>query len=447
MGGFTAKTHSLKNIAMIELSTMLVLLLLSGFFSGSETALTTLSMARVEAFVKEGRSGARALQELKTNTNRMLISILIGNNLVNIGASAMATVLATEIFGRLGPGLAVGVLTLVVLVFGEITPKTFAARYSGRISLLVAFPLLIFTRVSLPLVWILEKLTLYLQSLTKVATDPTVTESELISMAEYGAEEGTIERDDQEMIERIFAFNNLRAKDVMIPIHKVFTLDGNLTIGGALPQIAAHPYTRIPLHSGDSNTFKRVIYLRDVLKEVVKGHKKKLLKKVSHESPLFVPLNQPLEPLFSTLRGDERRLVMVVDEFGAAQGMFTLEDMLEELVGEIHDEIDKQHQIYEVRKGELIVKGTEELRTIEEHLSVYLSGKSTDTVNRWILDHVEHIPNSGEQFIIDGLEVLIKKASSRRIRKVCLTCPTQRERNEKEFAKTSVESELESTAS
>ncbi|MCP4408102.1 MAG: DUF21 domain-containing protein, partial [Gammaproteobacteria bacterium] len=258
-------------------------------------------------------------------------------------------------FGRLGPGLAVGVLTLVVLVFGEITPKTFAARYAGRISLLVALPLLIFTRLALPLVWILEKLTVYLQSWTKAATDPTVTESELISMAEFGAVEGTIERNDQEMIERIFAFNDLRAKDVMTPIHQVFTLDGNLTIGEALSEIAAHPYARIPLRSGDSNKFKGVIYLRDVLKEVVKGHKKKPLKKVSHESPMFVPLNQPIEQLFSTLRDDERRLVMVVDEFGVAQGMFTLEDMLEELVGEIHDEIDKRHQVHEVRQGELVV--------------------------------------------------------------------------------------------
>jgi Mg2+/Co2+ transporter CorB len=161
---------------------------------------------------------------------------------------------------------------------------------------------------------------------------------------------------------------------------------------------------------------------------------------------MFVPPNQPLEHLFSALRDDERRLVMVVDEFGVAQGMFTLEDMLEELVGEIHDEIDKRHQVHEVRQGELIVKGTEELRTVEEHLAVYLSGKSTDTVNRWILNHVEHIPNSGERFNIDELEVLIEKASSRRIRRVHLTCPTHLEPNKKELPPASVESEFENTA-
>ena len=411
---------------MDELIILLVLLALSGFFSGSETALTSLSMVRVEAFLKEGQTGAKALYRLKTNTNRMLISILIGNNLVNIAASAMATVLATEAFGHLGPGLAVGVLTLFILVFGEITPKTFAARYAGRISLLVAPPLLFFTRLVLPIVWILEKLTVFLQSRVKTSTDPMVTESELISMAAHGAKEGTIDHDEKQMIERIFAFDDLRAQDVMIPNHLVFSLNGNSTIGDALTDIAAHPYTRIPLRSSKSDNVTRVVYLRDLLKEVVKGKMDKQLKKVRHESPLFAPLNQPVQQLFPILRQDERRPVIVVDDYGVTQGMFTLQDMLEQLVGEIHDEIDNQkRQMQEVNKGEFLVDGTEELGAIEEYLSVYLSGKPTDTVNHWILHHVERIPDSGELFTIDELEVIIEKASKRRIRQVRITCPAR----------------------
>lgn len=412
---------------MDELIVLLILLVLSGFFSGSETALTSLSMARVEAYLKERRGGARALQRLKSNTNRMLISILIGNNLVNIGASAMATVLATEALGHLGPGIAVGVLTLLVLIFGEITPKTFAARYAGRISLLVAPPLLVFTRLAFPLVWALEQFAGYLQGLSRMRRDPTVTEYELISMAEHGAKEGTIERQDQEMIERIFAFNDLRARDVMIPRHRLFTLHGNCTVGKALPQIAAHPFTRIPLVKGASKKITRVVTMREVLKEVEKGQMKKPLKKVAHESPLFVPLNQPVEQLFEQLRGDERRLVMVVDEYGVPQGMFTLEDMLEELVGEIHDEIDRQQHVCELRNGELLVDGTEELRVVEEHLSRCLRSKPTDTVNRWILAHAERIPHESERFCIDGLEVVVEKASKRRIRRVRIVCPSRSE--------------------
>ena len=412
---------------MNNLVILLILLMLSGFFSGSETALTSLSMVRVEAYLKEGRAGAQALFHLKSNTNRMLISILIGNNLVNIAASAMATVLATQAFGHFGPGLAVGVLTLLILIFGEITPKTFAARYAGPIGLLAAPPLLLFTRVVLPLVWILDRLTIFLQNRVKADTDPTVTQFELISMAEYGAEEGTIDHENKQMIERIFAFDDLRAKDVMIPRHRVFSLDGDLTIRDVLPKIADSPYTRIPLHSKKSDEVTRVIYLRDVLREVVKGNMKKPLKKVSHESPLFVPLNQPVQQLFPTLREDERRPVIVVDEYGVTQGMFTLQDMLEELVGEIHDEIGDQRQVQEVNHGELLVDGTEELRVVEEHLSCYLSGKPTDTVSHWILQHVEHIPKTGDRFTIDDLEVIVEKASKRRIRQVRLICPIQAE--------------------
>jgi CBS domain containing-hemolysin-like protein len=404
---------------MAEIFVLLILLLLSGFFSGSETALTTLTMVRVEAYLEQGRTGARALYQLKTNTNRMLISILIGNNLVNIGASAMATVLAVQMFGELGPGLAIGVLTLLILVFGEITPKTFAARYSGRISLTIAPPMLLFTRLVFPLVWILEQLTLFLQGLSRVSEDPSVTESELITMAEHGAVEGTIEREDQEMIQRIFAFNDLRARDVMIPLHRVFTLHADSTIQQSLPKIAAYPHTRIPLQSGTANKITRVVTLRDVLKEVVKGRMKKPLKKVRHKAPLFVPLNQPIEQLFSTLRGDERRLAIVVDEYGLPQGMFTLEDMLEELVGEIHDEFDKQ-RVFDVKEGELLVEGTEELRVVAEHLHVDLNGKPTDTVNFWVINFAEHIPSAGEKFLIDGLEVVIESASRRRIRRVRL---------------------------
>jgi CBS domain containing-hemolysin-like protein len=429
---------------MDELIILLIFLVLSGFFSGSETALTSLSMVRVEAYLKEGRTGAQALYRLKSNTNRMLISILIGNNLVNITASAMATVLATKAFGHLGPGLAVGVLTLLILIFGEVIPKTFAARYAGPIGLVAAPPLLLFTRIVLPLVWILDQLTIFLQNRVKADIDPTVTQSELISMAEYGAEQGTIDYDNKQMIERIFAFDDLRAKDVMIPKHRVFSLDGGLTIGDVLPKIAATPYTRIPLHSSKSEKVTRVIYLRDVMKEVVKGNMEKPLKKVSHESPLFVPLNQPVQQLFPTLRKDARHPVIVVDEYGVMQGMFTLQDMLEELVGEIHDKIGYQRQAQE---GELLVDGTEELRMVEECLSCYLSGKPTDTVSHWILKHVERIPKAGDKFIIDDLEVIVEKASKRRIREVRLICPIQAEaRTEKQDAMAE-KSETEADAS
>ncbi len=404
---------------MHDLLILAVLFLLSAFFSGSETALTSVSPARAHVFFSEGRRGSESLQRLKSNTTRMLIAILIGNNLVNIAASAMATVIATERFGHLGPGLAVGVLTLLILVFGEITPKTFAARYAGPIALLVAPPLLLFSRLAFPLVWLLERLAEALQALSTVRAEPLITDTELVHMAKHGAREGTIEPDEQRMIERIFAFEDLRAEDVMIPRSLAFVLPAALSIGEALPEILGHPHSRIPLHGGNPDEVDKVVYLRDVLQQVVDGKLDRPLREIADTPPLFVPLNQPIEELFPNLRLHKERLVVVVDEYGLFQGVFTLEDMLEELVGEIQGETDKpEQQLHEVTAAEVLVDGTAELRILEEHLAVDLSGKPTDAVAYWILEHVQRIPSVGEHFAIDGVEVLIEKATRRRIQQV-----------------------------
>ena len=402
-----------------EMITLLVLFVLSGFFSGSETALTTVSKARVSAYLKAGRAGAKALHKLKSNTNRMLVAILIGNNLVNIAASAMATVIATDMFGDIGAGLAVGVLTIIILVFGEVTPKTFAARHAGPIALFVSPPLQVFTLVAMPLVWILEQLTVLLHRLSRARTEPTVTESELIHMAEHGALEGTIELDEQKMIERIFAFDDLLAQDVMIPRGLVFLLDGRRSIRDALPEILDHPYMRLPLTSGNEDEVTGIVYLKEVLEAVVNGDIDKPLKDIGKSQPLYVPVIQPIEELFTTLRQDAGRLVVVVSEYGTLEGIFTLEDMLEELVGEIHDERDRPtHQTQEVREGELLVDGTQELRVVEDFLGVDLVGKATDPVSLWILNHTEYIPSVGERFTIDGLDVVVEKATRRHVKQV-----------------------------
>lgn len=402
-----------------EIVTLLVLFVLSGFFSGSETALTTISKARVSAYFAEGRTGAKALHKLKSNTNRMLVAILIGNNLVNIAASAMATVIATDMFGDIGAGLAVGVLTIIILVFGEVTPKSFAARYAGPVALFVSPPLLGFTIVAMPLVWILEQLTVLLHRLSRARAEPTVTESELIHMAEHGALEGTIEIDEHKMIKRIFAFDDLLAQDVMIPRRLVFVLDGERSIRDALPGILAHPYMRIPLTAENQDEITNIVYLKEVLEAVVNGDVDRPLKDAGRTQPLYVPVNQPIEELFSTLRQDANRLVVVVNEYGAMEGILTLEDMLEELVGEIHDARDRpSHAAQEVRQGELLVDGTQELRVVEDLLGVDLVGKATDPVSLWILNHTEYIPSVGERFTIDGLDVVVEKASQRHVKQV-----------------------------
>jgi len=408
---------------MMEVVILLVLLVFSGIFSGSETALVTLSMARVEALVSEQRAGARALYQLKKDPSRMLTTILIGNNLVNIAASALATVVATREFGSAGPGIAVGVLTLFILVFGEITPKSLATRYPERISLFIAYPLLLFMRLIYPLVWFFGHFTSWIHRLTGGKGDLTVTESELIGMLGYGVEEGAIERNEKQIIERVFAFNDLKARDVMTPKGKIFSLDATLTVAAALPVVSQERYSRIPLFEEQHDNFTRILYMRDLLRASAHGQMEERLVNIAHK-PLFVSQYQAIDDLFATFRRHHRMFSIVVDEYGDVRGIVTLEDLLEELVGEIYDESDSAPLDVDSLSGnEIIMEGSTELRVVEEFFALELPGKPTDSVSLWILNHTEYIPREGETFTIDNLEVRIIKATERSIDQVNLRHP------------------------
>jgi len=405
---------------LVDLLTLLILLLLSGLFSGSETALVSISLARAEALSREGRAGAAALYRLKSNPSRMLITILIGNNVVNIAASAMATVLATKWFGHIGPGIAVGVLTVLILIVGEITPKSLATRYAERISLVIAPVLMAFMRAIYPLVWLFNAFTNWVQRMTGEEGDPIVTEAELITMTEHGEEEGTIEHDEREMIERVFILNDLKAGDVMTPMRRVFRLDGRRSLAAILPEVLARPFSRIPLHGEDPNEILKVLFLRDLFQHLAAGDMDVNAFSIARV-PVYVPENQKVDLLLPLLRREKQHLAVVVDETGYFQGVVTLEDLVEELVGEIYDEVDElPDQHMRLSDDSILVDGHVELRVVEELLDIELPGKPTDTVNRWILEHTERIPSQDECFTIDGLEIRVQNASERRIRQVVL---------------------------
>ena len=313
---------------MFDLIVLLLLLLLSGFFSGSETGLTSLSRARAESLAKQKRPGAAALWKLKQNTTRMLVIILIGNNVVNIGASAMATVIATEMFGHFGPGIAVGVLTVVILVFGEVTPKSWAAHHAEQVSLVAAPILLVIGRLVLPAVWALERFSNWVHKATAVTSAPTVTESEVISLIEHGTEEGTIEDDELELIERVFAFNDVRVRDVMTPRGNIFSLPAAMSVREAMPEVLDGSYSRVPVYGANPDDIVGVVHLRDLVEVNVRGSSEVSLQSVARE-PLFVPQTQPIDELFGGLRQSKRHLALVVNEYGMLQGVVTMEDLLE----------------------------------------------------------------------------------------------------------------------
>ena len=407
---------------MGDLIALVLLLALSAFFSGAETALVSLSKGRAEGLARENRRGAKALYALKSEPQRMLIAILIGNNLVNIGAAALATVIATRFLGNFGPGLAVGVLTVLILVFGEITPKSLSTRYSERISLVVAPVILGFLRAVGPVVTVFQKITDALgNAAADGSADPLVTESELISMINYGEEEGTIEESERELIERAFAFTDLVVEDVMTPRHKVLSVDGRQTLKESLPKLVDTPYSRIPLHEDDPDEILRILHLRDLLPVISRDYDgSESLSSLARE-PNFVPDSQSVTETIRSFRREQQHMAVVVDEHGTMRGVVTFEDLLEELVGEIYDERDEvPRDMEKLDQNRIVLDGAAEIRIVEEFFDIDLSGKATDTVNRWILEQTERIPDNGETFRFEGLEVTVKSASRRRIGEVII---------------------------
>jgi len=404
---------------MSEILLLLLLLGFSAFFSGAETALVALSRGRADSLGHEKRSGARALRTLKANPQRMLVAILIGNNIANISASALATVIATREFGSAGPGVAIGLLTIVILVFGEITPKSLATRYSERISLVVAPVILGLVYLTAPIGKVFEHMTAVMSKAAPGSgEDPLVTESELISMAGYGEEEGTIEESEKQLIERAFAFSDLAVSDVMTPRHKVFRLPEETSADRALHQLVDTPFSRIPLYRADPDEVTGILHVRDLLSVLMSENTKTQIGELARR-PYFVPDRQTLTDTISALRQERHQLAVVVDEHGVMEGVVSLEDLLEELVGEIYDESDIAPLDLTVHGPDLVtVEGALELRVLSEYFELALSGKPTDSVSRWILKHVQRIPCSGEEFALDGLKLTVKRATPRRIHEV-----------------------------
>ncbi|NBT29448.1 MAG: HlyC/CorC family transporter [Gammaproteobacteria bacterium] len=404
---------------MGEVVLLLGLLLLSAFFSGAETALVSLSRARADALVDDSRPGARALQRLKAEPSKMLVAILIGNNVVNISASALATVIATREFGSIGPGIAVGLLTIVILIFGEITPKSLATRYSERISLAVAPPILLLTYITQPVNRIFDAFGLgAAQRVGSGNDDPIVTETELLHMASYGEEEGTIDENEKELIERAFVFGDLSVADVMSPRHKVFSLPEGLSVSEVMDALVDSPYSRIPLHGDDPDEITGVFHVRDLLKAIAANQTNLPVSELSRP-PYFVPENQSLTDTIAALRRERHHLAVVVDEHGVMEGIVTLEDLMEELVGEIYDESDIAPQdIIAHGSDSVTIEGASEIRVLEEFFDRELSNKPTDSVSKWILEHTQRIPQNGEEFTLDGLFLRVLRANPRRINAV-----------------------------
>ncbi len=399
---------------------LLGLLMLSAIFSGTELALVSLNDVKVRALLEKKRQGARTLARLKSKPQKLIITILIGNNIVNIGASAYVTFLITNLVGSKGVGIATGVMTFLVLLFGEIIPKSFAARNTETIALMVARPLEVLQFVLSPLIWIFDILSKIVLLFTRGSQQyATVTERELRIMAQMGAEEGTILKQEREMLENVFKLNDITAEDVMTPRMRMFALDQELHLSDVLPSITKAPYSRVPIYKKNRDNITGILYLRDLLVHLANKHERNIPIKELAKKPFFVPKEKSVDELFKDFQEQNIHIAIVLDGRGGTEGVVTLEDLLEELVGEIIDESDISRElIMRVDKNTILVDGSTELKMINRFLNVRIPGEELEEISEVLLRELGKIPQKGEMLHLGNLEFEVMDVTEKKINRV-----------------------------
>ena len=417
-----------------KLLLLVLLIILSGAFSGAEIALTALSDAKVRAISKSKKFGSRAISKLKKKPQKLLIAILIGNNLVNILATVIATAWAIEAFGNNAMGIVTGVLTFVILVFGEITPKTFAQKYSEKFARMFAYPLLWLTKILFPIIWIFEKFTQFLINKLHIGKPlNSVSEDELLAMVDIGTKEGVIEEQEQELIENVLEFNDTTVDQVMTVKKDIEILKSNTTISDAVKFFLEHSHSRIPVYKDSINNIVGIVTVHDILRFLHDPKEGQTLSDFKFKSPIVAPKTKSISKLFHEFQKRRQHLAIIVDEHGETVGLVTMEDILEEIVGDIVDEQDREEKmIHQIGKNEWEVEGNAEIEDINESLGVELDFPDHETVSLLILEELHRFPKLGEKIIFEDLIFQVKEMSKKKIETVLITKLSQTSSDDRE---------------
>lgn len=404
-----------------EWVTILLCVLLSGYFSGSETAFLSLSKAKVHSLL-EGRGRRRdPLRIWLDNPSALLTSILIGNNLVNIGASALATDIASRMFGNRGIGIAVGVTTLVILVFGEITPKVMARRYAERFVLSVANSLALFYVVTWPATRFFTWLTHSLIRVTGGDPDQGFTSiqaDELQILVSMGAREGSIDQFPADLIGRVLKFQEKTIKDIMVPRTQMMALELSQDVNGIVEAAVKSGYSRLPVFRESLDEMLGVFHVKDLL--LIAPEERDAFHLSEHlHPPYFVPESAHLGGALGEFQRRRIHLALVVDEFGGTDGLVTLEDILEELVGEIQDEFDRDIvMMQKLPSGALEVSGRTPVSDLKKAFPHWKEKVASKTVGGLIMDLTGRVPSPGETVENIGLRFTVVLSDEKRIKRV-----------------------------
>ena len=401
----------------MEYLAILICLLLSGLFSGAEIAFFSITESRLQTMAEEGQRTAKLALFLRQNPQRLLSTILIGNNVVNLAAASLVSVVAFQRFGSQGVAVAMGVLTIVVMLFGEIVPKTFCVKHATSVVQLLSHPVYWVEKLFSPALYLLEPLILKLTG-GRGLTVPFVTKEELKVMLEAGDKAGVLETHEVKMIKNVFEFTDLTAKDVMTPRIYMFGMNARLTLEKAKEGLLESKYSRIPVYEGDIDNITGILYRTHALRELARGHHKKTLKELARP-PLFIPWTKPADDLLRQFQQEKRHIAIVVNEFGGVMGLVAAEDLLEEVVGEILDETDiTEELIKRIGKDKILARGRAEVRKINEALDVDLDEEEQNTISGLIQQRLGYIPSVGEKLYADGCLLIVNDADKKSIKSV-----------------------------
>ncbi|GAB4175330.1 MAG: hemolysin family protein [Geothermobacteraceae bacterium] len=400
----------------LRLGALLLLFLLSAFFSGSETALTAIDRVRVHYLVERQRRGARRLERLLAEPDRLLSGILIGNNLVNIAASVFATTLFVAWFGnRHGELATILILTPLLLLFAEVCPKTYAKRNPERVAFIALQPILAVMWLLSPLI---SLVTFFSGLLTRLMPQeeerPVISGDEIRAMINVGEKEGVVAVEQHRMLHGIFELAEICVRDVMIPRTEVVGIEAGSSFDQVLAVVQESKHSRFPVFEGDLDHVVGVIHSKEILDYVQRPQDFSLLKLARR--PFFVPESTPIEALLHSFRKRRAHLAMVVDEYGGVEGIVTLEDVVEEIVGEIQDEYDEEEVLIRpLGPGSYLVDASASVRLINRRFNLDLSEQHVTTMAGFVLRALGRIPREGESCRVDGVELVVRRMEQQRI--------------------------------
>ncbi len=400
----------------MEILILVGLIGLSAIISAAEIGFFAVNETKLQALVQSGSKRAAKALQLRSNPQRLLSTIMIGDNLVNAGAASYVTLLTIRLFGSEALGFAIGILTFVLMIFGDVVPKTLAAHHAMSVAMGMAYPVYGIQWMLKPVLFVLEPM---IDKITggKGLTVPFVTEEELKIMLDVGGRSGTIESEEVKMIKNVFQLKDITAEDSMTPRIYVFALDGNLRLKEAQDRLYASKYSRIPVYDGTLDNITGILYKTKALTELARDRTEVRLRDIAHP-PLFVPAGKTADDLMKQFQQEKRHMGIVVNEFGGVMGLVTLEDLLEEVVGEIVDETDiTEELIKRIGKSHILVHGRTEVRKVNDFLNVEL-GDEALTIGGLIQEDLGRIPKVGEEIRIGNCRLVVHEADPRSIRSV-----------------------------